>query len=192
MDSLDPKDEESEYSRPPQSLKSSTGKFTNQALEQQKYGSNNRQTKFSNFNDEIDQSDIFEDSVEERDTIQADLKFSPLKYGGGSRINSNYTTGGEKSELVEEEEFQISQGTKEKNEIFKNNLYKTGKSNRYRGYGDVSESGVSDEMGQKLNSELSMPQSLMESQQSKVQNQQVQKSVDNSGYHYGYDDSEEF
>jgi hypothetical protein len=46
---------------------------------------------------------------------------------------------------VEEEIFEISQGTREKKDIFKNNLYKTGKSNRYGGYNNFDESEAFDD-----------------------------------------------
>lgn len=127
--------------------------------------------------------------------MEAQIKFSPAKYGGGSRINSNYGGGGgERSELVEEEEFQISLGTKEKNDIFKNNLYKTGKSNRYRGFGEVSESGISEEMvqHQSSSSQGGKANSLIKSKESEASRySKYNEAKDSQGY-YGYDDSDEF
>lgn len=125
-------DTNSSYSRPPSSLEAS--KDSLMKSKNSKLSSN----KFTNYNTNRDSDDNFKDSVEERDTISEQFPPSANKYGVGSRIQSHYTMG-ERSELVDDEVFEVSQGTREPKQIFKNNLYKTGKSNRY-GMGDLSES----------------------------------------------------
>lgn len=130
-------DTNSSYSRPPSSLEASKESLKEQSLSRSK-NSNKLSSKFNNFNTNVEDSDIFQDSDEERDTISEQFPPSAIKNGISSRVQSNY--GGERSEIIEEEIFEISQGTKEKKDIFKNNLYKTGKSNRYGGYGNLDES----------------------------------------------------